>query len=357
MFDISDFFTSWQFLLPAIFVVGGLVLGLVMEKLILEILRRIWSIKGWPAYRAVKNALRGMVTLWLVIAGLYGATRFISLSPQVLEIYQKTLYVLVLFSLTLVAARISAGLVDFYLRRAEGAMPSTTILGNIVKIVVLLTGLLVILILLDVPIAPLITAFGIGGLAVALAFQDTLSNLFSGLFVLASKQVKPGDYIKLDTGEEGYVADITWRNITVRTLPNNVVVVPNSKMASAIMTNYHWPVQEMSVMVDVGVSYGSDLQKVEEITLEVATQVLQEVQGGVDAYEPLFFYREFSYFRVEFTVVLRVYEFTDQYRLKHEFMKRLHQCYEQEGIEIPLPVPSFYPERESRDLEALSGDR
>ena len=344
MRDFSDFFISKQFLLPALLVAGGLVLGLVAEKALLDILKRVWSIKGWPAYKAVKNALRGMITLWFVIAGLYAATRFIDLSPQVLEIYQRTLYVLVLFSLTLVGARISAGLVDFYLRRAEGALPSTTILGNIVRIVVLLTGILVILIMLDVPIAPLITAFGVGGLAVALAFQDTLSNLFSGLYVLASKQVKPGDYIKLDTGEEGYVTDINWRNITVRTLPNNVVVVPNSKMASAIMTNYHWPVREMSVMVDVGVSFGSDLQKVEEITLAVASQVLQEVQGGVAAYEPLFFYREFSHFRVEFTVVLRVYEFTDQYLLKHEFIKRLHRRYEEEGIEIPLPVPAVYLE-------------
>ena len=344
MRDFSDFFISKQFLLPALLVAGGLVLGLVAEKALLDILKRVWSIKGWPAYKAVKNALRGMITLWFVIAGLYAATRFIGLSPQVLEIYQKALYVLVLFSLTLVGARISAGLVDFYLRRAEGALPSTTILGNIVRIVVLLTGILVILIMLDVPIAPLITAFGVGGLAVALAFQDTLSNLFSGLYVLASKQVKPGDYIKLDTGEEGYVTDINWRNITVRTLPNNVVVVPNSKMASAIMTNYHWPVREMSVMVDVGVSFGSDLQKVEEITLAVASQVLQEVQGGVAAYEPLFFYREFSHYRVEFTVVLRVYEFTDQYLLKHEFIKRLHRRYEEEGIEIPLPVPAVYLE-------------
>lgn len=354
--DISNFLTSWQFLLPAIFVVGGLVLGLIVEKGLLQILKRIWSIKGWPAYRAVRHALRGMVTLWFVIAGLYGATRFIGLNLQVLEIYQKTLYVLVLFSLTLVAARISAGLVDFYLRRAEGALPSTTILGNIVRIVVLLTGALIILILLDVPIAPLITAFGVGGLAVALAFQDTLSNLFSGLYVLASKQVKPGDYIKLDSGEEGYVTDITWRNITVRTLPNNVVVVPNSKMASAIMTNYHWPAQEMSVMVEVGVGYRSDLQEVEEITLEVAKQVLQEVQGGVAGYEPLFFYREFSHFRVEFTVILRVDEFTDQYRLKHEFIKRLHRRYEEKGIEIPIPIPSIYLEGESRHHEALNGD-
>jgi small-conductance mechanosensitive channel len=109
-------------------------------------------------------------------------------------------------------------------------------------------------------------------------------------------------------------------------------------------------------MVDVGVSYGSDLQKVEEITLEVARQVLQEVQGGVTGYEPLFFYREFSHFRVEFTVVLRVYEFTDQYRLKHEFIKKLHGCYEEEGIEIPLPIPSVYLEGGSRGREALSGD-
>jgi len=346
MVGLRDFLTSHEFLFTTLFVIGSLALGFILERIILAMLGRAGRGKGRGVIRAVRNALRGMITLWFVIAGLYAVTHFIDLSADALVIYNQVLAVMIIFSATLVLARVSAGLVDFYLRKAEGSLPSTTILGNIVKITIVLTGILMILIYLDVPITPIITAFGIGGFAVALAFQDTLSNLFSGLYVLASKQVKPGDYVMLDTGEEGYIVDISWRNITVKTLPNNEVVVPNSRMASAILTNYHRPVKEMSVMVDVGVSYGSDLRKVEAVTLDVARQVLAEVRGGVAAFEPLFFYREFSDFRIEFTVVLRVGEFTRQYPLKHEFIKRLYERYKEEGIEIPIPVQNVHLDRE-----------
>ena len=131
---------------------------------------------------------------------------------------------------------------------------------------------------------------GIGGLAVALALQDTLSNLFSGLQIIASRQVRIGDYVKLNTGEEGYVTDITWRNTTIRAIPDNMIIVPNSKLASTILTNYHQPAKVMSVIVQIGVSYDSDLAKVEKITLEVAKEILREIEGGIPDFEPFIRY-------------------------------------------------------------------
>ncbi|MDY6795091.1 MAG: mechanosensitive ion channel family protein [Actinomycetota bacterium] len=346
MMNARDFFTSNQFVIPAAFIMGGLVFGLILEKLVLTAVRRIWFRKGWETYGTVKHGLRGMIVLWSVTVGLYSVTRFFDFRPDILDIYNKILLVLVAFSITLVAARISAGLVDSYLRRAEGAVPSTTIIGNIVRIVVVITGILVILIVLDIPITPIITALGIGGFAIALAFQDTLSNLFSGMYILASKQVTPGDYIKLDTGEEGHVVDVTWRNCTVKTLPNNLVVVPNAKLASAIITNYHRPVKEMSLLFEAGVAYDSDLEKVEEVTVDVAREVLKEVEGGVPHFEPFMRYHTFSDFSVDFTVILRVREYVDGYLVKHEFIKRLKRRYDEEGIVIPFPIRTVQLERE-----------
>lgn len=336
--DVSEFLTSKQFLLPMAFIVGGFVLGLILERLVLRIIRRISEKAGRGTYQTIKHGLRGMIALWFTIAGLYIAIRFISLSPYVESIYQRAFVVLIIFTITLVVARITAGLVDLYIRRAEGAVPSTTILGNILRIAILLTGILVILTYLDIPITPIITALGIGGFAIALAFQDTLGNLFSGLHILASRLVKPGDYVRLDSEDEGYVVDVTWRNTTVRTLTNNMVVIPNSRLASSIITNYNQPIKEMALLADIGVGYSSDLQKVEEITLEVAREVLTNVPGGVNRFEPFIRYHTFSDYRIEFTVILRVEEFVDQYLLKHEFIKRLHRRYHEEGIEIPFPI-------------------
>lgn len=350
MTDIREFVTSGQFLLPLAILLGSLILGLLVEKVVLRLLKRITASTKWGAYAAVRSGLRGMIVMLFAIAGLYFAIRLTDLSPDVLVYYQQFLVVLIIFSLTVAAVRVTAGLVDLYVRKAEGAVPSTTILGNMLRIVIFLTGILVVLSYLDVPIAPIVTALGIGGFAVALAFQDTLSNLFSGLHILASRLIKPGDFVKLDTGEEGYVSDVTWRNTTIRTLPNNMVVVPNSRLAAAIITNFNQPHKEMAVLVEVGVDYASDLDKVEEVTVEAARDVLREVPGGASGFRPFIRYHSFSDFRIEFTVILRVNEYVDQYLLKHEFIKRLHRRYQEHDIQIPLPARAISFARDREDI-------
>jgi small-conductance mechanosensitive channel len=259
-------------------------------------------------------------------------------SPRTLELAAAALKVVFIGSLTLLAARIAVGLFNRYNQKGENILPGASILTNVIRGVILALGLLIVLQALEIPITPVLTALGVGGLAVALALQDTLSNLFAGLHIIASKQIKPGDYVKLDSGDEGYVTDISWRNTTIRALPNNMVIVPNAKMASAIIINYYQPEREMSVVFPVGVSYDSDLAKVEKVTIEVAKEVLAGVTGGVRTFEPFIRYHTFSDFSINFSVILRVNEFTDQYLVKHEFVKALHKRYKAEDIEIPYPI-------------------
>jgi small-conductance mechanosensitive channel len=241
-----------------------------------------------------------------------------------------------------VAARIASGLVTLYSGKSEGLLPSTSIFRNLTATVVFLVGALVVLDTLGISITPILTALGVGGLAVALALQDTLSNLFAGIQIIASRQVRIGDYIKLESGEEGYVTDIRWRNTTVRALPNNMILIPNSKLASTITTNYYMPEKEMAVLVQVGVAYDSDLQKVEQVTIDVGKEVMREVQGGIPEFQPFIRYHTFSDSSINFSVILRGKEFVDQYLIKHEFVKRLQRRYQQEGIEIPFPIRTVY---------------
>jgi len=207
-------------------------------------------------------------------------------------------------------------------------------------------GALVLLQSLGIPITPVLGALGVGGLAVALALQDTLSNLFSGLHLIASRQVRPGDFIQLDSGEEGYVTDVTWRNTTIRELADNMMIVPNSQLAASRVRNYCQPNTELAVAVEVGVDYSCPLEEVERITLEVAREVMEEVPGSVPSFTPLLRFHKFGDCSVDFTVTLRAKEFTDQELIKHEFIKRLHARYEREGIEIPSRI--VYTRSENR---------
>jgi small-conductance mechanosensitive channel len=323
-------------------VLGGFIVGLLFEKVLLGRLRALAVKTKWEIYEIIISALPGTAAVFFVLAGIYGALLGLPLAPPYHNVMFKVLLVAVILSITWFVAKIAVGFVNLYARKAEGMIPGTTIFAALTKLVVLLVGLLVVLQTLGVSILPILTAFGVGGLAIALALQDTLSNFFSGLQILLSRQFQVGDFIRLETGEEGYVADITWRNTIIRTLPNNMVVVANAKLANSRITNFHLPEREITTLVPLNASYDSDLEKVERVTIEVAKSVLDEIEGGVSEFEPLVRYTAFTDFSISFNVVLQVREFSNRFLIVHELIKRLHHRYGEEGIEIPFPSRTVY---------------
>ena len=339
-----------QLFAPAGLILGGLLIGLFVDRIALAKLRKLAARTKWNGGEVVVNALRGLPLLWLTLLGAYAALQSSAIGAPWRNFAQRTLLVIAILSVTVFVANVAAKSVGAYSRRIEGALPATSLFANLTKLFIFLIGALIILQTLNISITPILTALGVGGLAVALALQDTLSNLFSGLQIIASRQVKPGDYIKLESGEEGYVADITWRNTAIRMLPNNMVIVPNSKLASNLITNYYQPEKEMAVLAQVRVGYQSDLKKVERITIEVAREVMREVEGGIANFEPFIRYHTFADFSIDFSVIMRAREFTDQYLIKHEFIKRLHERYRQEGVEIPLPARTVHIKERERAM-------
>lgn len=280
----------------------------------------------------------GNLAIWLLlIAGLGAATAALPLTPLVRNRASEVLVAVFILAVTVALMRVVAGLVQSVTMSRSGMANSASIFANIARVLVLAVGVLVLLQTLGISIAPLLTALGVGGLAVALALQDTLANLFAGVHILASRKVKLGDYIQLSTGEEGYVVDINWRNTVVHQLPDNDLIVPNALLASATVRNTHRPTRQISVPVELEVGYDCDLAYVEGVTVEVAKDVMREVAGGVPDHEPTVRFQTFGEYGIGFSAFLRADEFADQYLVKHEFIKRLHRRYRDEGITIPVP--------------------
>jgi small-conductance mechanosensitive channel len=247
------------------------------------------------------------------------------------------------FSFTVAGARAAAAGIRTWARRAAGAVPSTSLLQNVARLLVYVLGVFLILQNLGVKVGALVASLGIGGLAVALALQDTLSNLFAGFQIILARQVRNGDYVQLDTGQEGFVTDIKWRNTTIKSrVEDHEVVVPNAKLANAIVTNYSLPREAFWVRLEVGVSYDSDLERVEEVTLEVARDVLEEFGESGGDNEPVFRYQGFGDSAITFRLRIRVNEFTKQFPVRHEMVKRIHARYREEGIEIPFPIRTLF---------------
>jgi small-conductance mechanosensitive channel len=317
---------------------GSLGLGWLVEWLVLRQLSRLAKLTRWEFDDILVSKLRGFVFPWFVLAGAGLSLSCLTLDPSIRSTVKLILEILLILLLTALAMRLLGSWVKHVTQKKSQNVPAASLLVNVTRIVVGVAGALVLLQSLGISITPALTALGVGGLAVALALQDTLGNLFSGIQILITQMIRPGDYIRLETGQEGYVHDITWRYTTLRSLPNTLIVVPNSKIASLLVTDFSLPEKEMAVLVEVGVAYESDLRQVETITCEVARDVMQNVTGGVAAFEPFIRYHTFGDFSIQFTVILRAREFVDQYLIKHEFIKRLHERYQASGIHIPFPI-------------------
>lgn len=311
-----------------------IVSGIALSNFVFAKLKKTAIRLSFDTYPLIQNSLRGMPTLWGFLIGGYFALNILTIAPRGVIFIENSLHALGILSLTIMSARIISAVLSLKFQKTTGTFASTSILVTTIQLTVYITGFLFLLQSFNVSITPLLTALGVGGLAVALALQDTLANLFSGINILLSKQIKMGDYIKLSTGEEGVVADMNWRNTNIKISTDNFTVVPNQKIATSILTNFSLPNEECFVFIPLSVSYDSDLENVENVTSAVAKEILQEFEGGMDSFEPFVRYSGLAESSITFIVTLRITNVTYQSLIRHEFIKRLYLRFRQESIKI-----------------------
>ena len=346
-------FSPW-ILAPLLFLVWTVVVLLVWR-----ILRRRLGIRaektGSGLLAAAVQTLGLPLTIATVVVGLWGLEGLLPLTGEVDKVVSVVAKVLLLLAGLIFLDRFVYRLLVFFRGRFAFVDITRGIIRGILRILILAVGLLLLLEALNISITPLLASLGIGSLAVALALQGPLSNLFAGLFVLADRTVRVGDFVKLDTGEEGHVTHIGWRHTRVRTIANVAIIVPNSRLNTSVIQNLNLPQTEITVFFPVGVSYASDLRRVEEVTVEVARRIQEETPGAVRGFEPFVRFHTFDSSSVNFNVALRVTDFAATYVVKHEFMKALHERYRQTGIVIPFPLRTL--DIPPAVVAAMRGDR
>jgi len=359
--------TAW--IVPIAMLIIATFVGWVIERIAVRWIKGIARRMNPQRDSRIARAVRGHITLWGFLLGISVAYDTLTTLyktnqanlPAVLFSATSITYVhdgllaIFLVSLTFMLAGIVTALI--VASSATTARPVVSLVTNVTRFIVLIIGFLLVLSVFGISIVPLLTTFGVAALAVSLALQATLTDLVSGMLLIATRQVAVGDYVKLSSGEEGYVSDISWRTTTIRQLSNNIVIVPNSKMTSSSLTNFHTLSQTTSVTMDLGVSYNSDLDQVERVTIEVAQDVMKTVQGGMPDFAPVVRFNLLGDYSIHFTVVMQAHEVTDQYLIKHEFIKRLRARYREEGISIPYPIQTVQiRESQPRDVAQASAN-
>ncbi len=310
------------------------------------------------AFNSVLLSVLG-TPLVLILLGI-GLNLFIDMIPSVPEKWEKylntSLFMLFVLAGYLFMDRLMMRVIRRYSKTVDVIASAAGVTKTLYRIILLAFTAFIILDHLKITITPFLASLGIGGLVVALALQDTLSNFFSGIYLSFDKPIRIGDYIRLEWGEEGYVTQVGWHSTRIQTLSNNTVIVSNAKLAGSRITNFYLPGQEIPVSVNLGVTYESDLEKVENVTVGVAREVLNDTDGGVKEFEPSISYSSFGDSGIHFTVNLRAKEYADQYLIIHEFIKRLHRRYEAEGIEITSPVRNVYIRKGASETEHGKGE-
>ncbi|EMJ96388.1 mechanosensitive ion channel family protein [Leptospira alstonii] len=284
-----------------------------------------------PIYKAGRKIIR--LLFFLLASFLF--LKVLKLSSIFGESVFLGFKILSIVLLTFALVRLFSAVFETYSEKTEGLIPSASIIGNAIRIILFAIGVLLILQSLGISIAPILGALGVGGLAVALGLQPTLSNLFSGLSILLGKQLKKGDYVRLQgDGLEGRVQDITWRSTTIRKYDDKTIVVPNSVMSSSVFTNFDLHSKEFSIRITAAVAYQNDLEKVEILSVQIGKEVLKKFYKSEEVKEVSFVYQKFGEGFIQFEIDLPYREFSDQFPIKHEFIKRLHSRFLKEGIEL-----------------------
>ena len=351
----------------AVFIVF-ILLALISRLLIRFFLKRIRRRDDPGIPEIILESMRGPFGFFLVSTGLLvGYLLAIGIENPILaqlsdtkDLTIKIWKVSVILTATFTVAHVVDRLIDWYLlniaESTETKIDDTLLptLRRVLPITIYAAGALVAIDNVGVSISPILAGLGIGGLAVALAVQPTLSNFFAGTYVVTEGELKEGDFIELEGGPSGYVEDVGWRSTKIRSRFNNLVIIPNSRMAESIVTNYFSPTPAMNVIVTCGVSYDANLEDVERFSLEEAEAVINDSDQAIKDVEPFFGFSNFGDSNIDFFVFLQAIDRTGTFTLKSELIKRIHERFNVEGIEINYPVRKIvYSEPVNSDQEGI----
>ncbi len=272
---------------------------------------------------------------WVLAIGLHLGVTVSDLQARYAHPIVLSIYVLLALSVTVVAANLAAAILRSFYRTPDGTPIRSGLAFGIVRGAVMVLGTLVIFAIVGVPITPVLTALGVGGLAVALALKDTLENLFAGIYLITDGTARVGDIVRLDSGQEGAVDDIGWRTTRIRNANNTVTIVPNIKLSQSILTNFSLPDRKLSTSLSIAVALDSDLEKVESIVHGVLRAATEDVTGVLSKPEPLVRINPGTmWVGIDYTISFHVREYSDLGFTQHEIKKRILRAFRENGVVV-----------------------
>jgi len=272
--------------------------------------------------------------------GVYMATLELPFPPRVELTLTGALLILVVWVSVRVASQIGIVLLLAYGRRVNDDAGKqrfekdyVPLLSKITGTVFALMGLIAVLHHFGQDVSSVVAALGIGGLAISFAAKETLGNMFAGFTILLDRPFRPGDRIRLATGEIGDVLEVGTRSTRLRLLDQNMLIVPNSELVNSRVVNYNFPSHSANLSVEVTIAYGSDLEQAKRIVLEA-------VKGQTEVTEPpgAVLLTAFAGSGLSLTAWFVIRDFTEGGGVLDRIRVRIYNELRSAGIKIPYPT-------------------
>ena len=285
---------------PVLVFLATYVVGLWVRRIAYRAFNRWAAEAKWEGSPLIVQATRSAFLSWFLILGCYIAIHVSVLDPSGKTLADNVLASLFIISLAWVAASLSEKLLRLYIGKIKRLQPSEALLVNIARITVAVVGALILLDVWGAPTTPIILLLAAGILIAALASRDVIANLFSGFQLAQGEQIKVGDFVRLESGEGGYVVDVTWRNTQIRGLDGNLILVPNSRLVQSTVINYGRPLRKASEPFRFYARlHLKELTGLKARNLTELVNVLKEVPGSVIYYHTHHFLEEYQYLTPE----------------------------------------------------------
>jgi small-conductance mechanosensitive channel len=338
-----------------VFMFVWMMLGLSLRTILVSRLKHLAKKTDTHLDDLLIDALNLPVAMLVFASGLLVLVR-LGVSTDYVSHQQlyNLLLVVAILSIVLFADRVLRSAIRVYSEKVELFRVAGGLVQSCVRGVVLIVGIMVLLGTLGINITPLIASLGVGSLAVALALQPTMENFFAGLQVISDRQIMEGHFIRLESGEEGFVHKINMRSTWLRTPQGNMIVFPNKLLVTTRIMNYNYPEQDTVVSVALNVHCESDMDKVERVVLDIAKQVQQEAENAIRDHEPAFRIVLLADSSITISVALKVDDVNNGGTLRHEFLKRILKRFKEEKIVIPYPVRALNLSQEKSELPRVA---
>lgn len=345
MNDIANFFKDNPIIVKFFLAVGVIILTYIASRFIPAVLQFFRKHITKKTKTELDDTLLKLLNVRLKkiiwVAGIFFFIKVLKtlIHADITKYGNGFLYVITVFIIAGFISSVLTAILDWYTNRWKNQINNqiqnefTPLFRRLIIIIVYTISIIMILHYFNQNVSSIIVSLGIGSLAIALAAKDTLANMISGFMIMMDRPFRIGDRISLETGEFGDVHDIGLRSTKILTFENTLIIVPNQKIINEKLTNLSYPDPQIRVSVEVGVAYGTDLEKVKKILMNIC----ESHPDVLDDPPPVAYFINFGASSLDFKLLCRVPKWELQWRVAEEIRMEIDRVFKKEGIEIPFP--------------------